>query len=117
MKILNREPAVVIGVVSAVLSLIVTFNIGLTSLQAGATVAVISAGSAAVTAARTRPVAPAAFTGLITAGVALLAAWHFQVAPATVGSLNAVVLAVLVFLTRGQVSPTPSDDRPSLSGV
>jgi hypothetical protein len=117
MKILGREPAVTIGVASALLSLIVTFNIGLTSLQAGATVAAISAGSSAITAARTRPIAPAAFTGLVTAGTALLAAWHFEVEPATVGALNALVLAVLMFITRGQVSPKTSDSRPALSEV
>jgi hypothetical protein len=60
---------------------------------------------AAITAAITRPVTPSAFTGLVTVVVALLATFHFSVAPETVGSLNALVVAVLVFLTRGQVSP------------
>jgi hypothetical protein len=92
--------------VSAALSLAVTFNIGLSSEQAGAIVAVISGVFAAITAALTRPIAPSAFTGLITVVVALLAAFHFNVAPATVGALNALVLALLVFITRGQVSPS-----------
>ncbi|MFK0182289.1 hypothetical protein ACIQVR_40765 [Streptomyces xanthochromogenes] len=105
MRILGREPAVIIGIISAVLSLIVTFGVGLTTDQAGAIVALITALFAAATAAMTRPIAPAAFTGVIAAAVALLAAYHFNVAPETVGSLNAVVLSVLVFLTRGQVSP------------
>lgn len=105
MKIFGREPAVVLGIVSAALSLAVTFNVGLTTEQAGAIVAVISGVFAAITAALTRPIAPSAFTGLVTVVVALLAAFHFNVAPETVGSLNALVVAVLVFLTRGQVSP------------
>ncbi len=63
---------------------------------------------AAITAAMTRPIAPSAFTGLIAAVVALFAAYHYNVSPETVGSLNALVLAVLVFITRGQVSPSPA---------
>lgn len=105
MKIFGREPALLIAIISGGLSLLVTFNIGLSTNQAGAIVAVISAVFAVITAALTRPIAPSAFTGLVAAVVALLAAYHFNVAPETVGSLNAFVLAVLVFITRGQVSP------------
>lgn len=105
MKVFGREPALVIAIVSGALSLLVTFNIGLSTDQAGALVAVISAVFAVITAALTRPIAPSAFTGLVAAVVALLAAYHFNVAPETVGSVNAFVLAVLVFITRGQVSP------------
>ena len=105
MRIFGREPALVLGVISAGLSLAVTFGIGLSSEQAGAIVAVISAVFAVITAAMTRPIAPAAFTGLVAAVVAMLAAFHFNVAPETVGSLNALVLAVLVFIARGHVSP------------
>lgn len=105
MKLFGREPAVILGIVSAALSLAVTFNVGLTTNQAGAIVAVVSGVFAAISAAITRPVTPSAFTGLVTVVVALLAAFHFNVAPETVGSLNALVVAVLVFITRGQVSP------------
>ncbi|MEC4016120.1 hypothetical protein [Streptomyces sp. H27-D2] len=107
LRIFGREPAIFLGVASAALSLIVTFNVGLSSEQAGALVAVIGAVFAALTAAITRPIAPSAFTGLVTVVVALLAAFHFDVAPETVGSLNALVVAMLVFLTRGQVTPEP----------
>lgn len=105
LRIFGREPAVILGIVSATLSLLVTFNVGLSSEQAGAIVAVISGLFAAITAALTRPVTPSAFTGLVSVVVALLATYHFNVAPETVGALNALVVAVLVFLTRGQVSP------------
>ncbi|MBW1600908.1 hypothetical protein JJV70_02075 [Streptomyces sp. JJ66] len=110
MRIFGREPALVIGVISAGLSLLVTFNVGLTSAQAGGMVALLSALGAAATAAVTRPVAPAAFTGVVAAGAALAAAFGFEVAPETVGALNAAVLAVLALLTRGQVSPAPAVD-------
>lgn len=108
MRIFGREPALVIAAISAGLSLLVTFNVGLTGEQAGALVAVISGALAAVTAAMTRPIAPSAFTGLVAAAVALLSSYGFSVAPETVGALNAVTLAVLGLLTRGQVSPTPA---------
>jgi hypothetical protein len=101
----GREPALVLGVLSAGLSLLVTFQFGLTGEQAGAIVAVISAAFAAATAFVTRPVAPAAFTGLVTAAAALLAAYGLNVAPETIGAINFFVLAVLGLLTRGQVSP------------
>lgn len=118
MKLFGREPAVILGVVSAALSLLVTFNVGLSTEQAGAIVAVISGVFAAITAALTRPIAPSAFTGLVSVVVALLAAFHFNVAPETVGSLNALVVAVLVFITRGQVTPaSPTAKATAPRGV
>ena len=105
MKIFGREPALIIASISAALSLLVTFQFGLSAEQAGAIVAVISAVFAAATAAVTRPIAPSAFTGLVAAVAALLAAYGLNVSAETVGATNAVVLAVLGLLARGQVSP------------
>jgi hypothetical protein len=106
MRIFGREPALIIATVSAALSLLVSFGFdGLSAEQAATIVAVISAVFAAATAAITRPIAPSAFTGLVAAAVALLAAYGLDVSQETVGALNAVVLAVLGLLTRGQVSP------------
>ncbi|MER8220872.1 hypothetical protein ABTZ58_09830 [Streptomyces sp. NPDC094143] len=109
MRIFGREPALVIATVSAGLSLLVTFQFGLSAEQAGAIVAFISAVFAAATAAVTRPIAPSAFTGLVAAVAALLAAYGLDLGPEKIGALNAVVLATLGLLTRGQVAPaTPS---------
>lgn len=105
MKIFGREPALIISTASALLSLAVTFNVGLTGEQAGAIVAVISASFGAVAAAMTRPIAPTAFTAVVAAGAALLAAYGLNVSAETVGATNAVVLSVLALLARGQVSP------------
>lgn len=105
MKIFGREPALIVSTLSAVLSLIVTFNIGMSGEQAGAIVAVTSAVFGAIVAAMTRPVAPSAFTAVVAAGAALLAAYGLDVSAETVGATNAVVLAVLALLTRAQVSP------------
>jgi hypothetical protein len=105
MKIFGREPALIISTVSAILSLVVTFNIGMSGEQAGAIVAIVSAVFGAIVAVATRPIAPAAFTAVVAAGAALLAAYGLNVSAETVGATNAVVLAVLALLTRGQVSP------------
>ncbi|MEV6737863.1 hypothetical protein AB0N14_13410 [Streptomyces sp. NPDC051104] len=105
MRIFGREPALIIAVMSAGLSLLVTFNFGLSAEQAGAIVAVISAVFAAATAVVTRPIAPSAFTGLVAAVAALLAAYGLSLSAEKIGALNAVVLTVLALVTRGQVSP------------
>jgi ABC-type thiamin/hydroxymethylpyrimidine transport system permease subunit len=102
----RREPALIIGVISAALSLLVTLNFhGLTSEQAALIVAAITAVGGVITAVATRPVAPAAFTALIAAVAALLAGFHFNLDPATVAAFNGLVLAVLTLVTRHQVTP------------
>jgi hypothetical protein len=106
----TREPALILAVISAALSLIVTFNIGLTSDQAGLWVAVITAVFALATALATRPVAPAVFTGLVTAVGALLMGYHFHVDPAVLAQVNGLVLAVLTLVTRHQVTPLTKAD-------
>lgn len=105
MKILGYEPALIVSALSASLSLIVTFNVGMSGEEAGAIVAIVSAVFGAITAALTRPIAPSAFTAVVAAGAALLAAYGLGVSAETVGATNAVVLAVLALVTRGQVSP------------
>lgn len=104
-KIFGREPALWVSAVSAALSLAVTLGVGLTADQAGAWSAVISGVFAVVTAILTRPIAPAAFTGLVAVAADLLSTYHFNVSPGAVAAVNATVLAILGLLTRGQVSP------------
>ncbi|WP_067967563.1 hypothetical protein [Nocardiopsis trehalosi] len=105
--VFGREPAVIIGAVSAVLSLLVAFQVpGISDATAPLIVAVITAVFGAITAALTRPVAPAAFTTLVTAGAALLAGYGFEVSAEAVAAVNGVVLATLTLITRQQVTPT-----------
>lgn len=106
MRIFGYEPALWLGVISSGLGLGVTLGVGdLSREAAGAIVATLAALGAAFAAALTRPVAPSAFTGLVAVVADLLAAFHFEVSPETLGAVNAVVLSTLALLTRGQVSP------------
>jgi hypothetical protein len=99
------EPALILAVVSAAVSLIVTFNVGLTAAQGGLWVAVITAVFGLVAALVVRPIAPAAFTAVVTAVGALLMGYHLHVDPAVLAQVNSVILAVLTLITRHQVTP------------
>ena len=103
--ILGREPALWLNTLSAVLGLIVTFNVGLTAEEAGWAVAGVSAILGAIAAAMTRPIAVQAFTTLVATLASAVAAFGYEVAPTTTAAVNGLVLAVLMFVTRGQVSP------------
>ncbi|WP_020135020.1 hypothetical protein [Streptomyces sp. 351MFTsu5.1] len=107
MKIFGREPVVVLNTLSAVLGLIV--SLGVTSLSAetaGAIVAAVSAILGGIAAAMTRPIAPQAFTAIVTAGAVLVGTLGYDVSQSTVGAINTVVLAGLTLLTRVQVTPS-----------
>lgn len=106
MKVFGREPTLILQVISAVLGLLVTFQLpNLSAEQAGAIVAVLAAAISVVNALLVRPVAPAAFTGFVAATVALVSAYGFNVSQETVGGLNAVVVTVLALIFRAQVTP------------
>lgn len=108
----RREPALIIGAVSAALSLLVALNFhGLSSEQAALIVAAITAVGGVITAVATRPIAPAAFTALVAAVAALLAGFHFNLDPGTVAAVNGVVLAILALITRHQVTPVTAPAR------
>ena len=80
---------------------------GLSETQAAAIMAVINAAAAVFVALKTRPVPPAVFNGLVTAGAALLLAYGFSLSPEQVASFTLMVQGIVAFLTRQQVSPTP----------
>lgn len=112
--IFGREPALWLNSLAAVLGLVVTFNIGLTEVQAGWIVAVTSAVLGAIAAALTRPIAVQAFTATVATVASAVSAFGFEVAPTTTAAVNGCVLAVLMFITRGQVSPiTPPAPAPA----
>lgn len=111
--ILGREPALWLNTLSAVLGLVVTFNVGLSQDQAGWIVAGVSAILGAIAAALTRPIAPQAFTTVVATVASAVAAFGYDVAPTTTAAINGVVLAVLMFITRGQVTPVIGDRKPT----
>lgn len=103
MKIFGREPAVVIAAIGAFLTFAAA--VGIPGLDAGAAAALTALISAGIIAATTRPVAPALFTGIVTAGVAVLAEYGMRVSDEVVGAASALVLALFALVARAQVSP------------
>jgi hypothetical protein len=109
-KIFGREPALWLNSLAAVLGLAVTFNVGgLDAEEAGWIVAGCSAILGAIAAALTRPIAVQAFTTAVATIASGVAAFGYEAAPTHVAAINGFVLAVLMFVTRGQVTPaTPA---------
>lgn len=102
----GREPALVIQTISATLAVLIGFGVPfLNDGLAAAITAVLTAGAATWVAVHTQPVAPTAFSGFITAGATLLAAFGFDLSQQQVSLVTAGVTAVMVMLTRAQVSP------------
>lgn len=111
--ILGREPAVVIGAVSAILAVLVGFGLDFLSAdQAGAISAALTAAAAVYTAVKVRPVAPSLFVGLITTGATLAGAYGFNLSQAQVGVLAAASVAVMTALVTRPQSTPKSDPLP-----
>lgn len=101
------EPTLILQSISALLAFGVTFGLDwLTTDQAGLIVALIAAVFGVVNALHVRPIAPAVFQTLITAGAALLTAYGLRFSPEMVGAFQVLVTAVVAMLTRVQVTPT-----------
>jgi hypothetical protein len=106
MKLFGREPALVLGLITSAILLIGTFGLSAFSGdQAGLAVALVSALGTAAIGIFTRPLSPSLFTAVVAAAVPLLASYGLNIPIETVAALNSVVIAFLVFLTRGDVSP------------
>jgi hypothetical protein len=105
-RIFGREPTLWLQFIAGVLGVGVAVGLpGLSVDQAAAIIAVVTAVFAVVNAVMVRPVAPAAFTGLVASGAVLLAAYGFTVSQPTLAAVQTAVLAVLALLTRAQVTP------------
>lgn len=107
MRIFGREPAVIIGAIGSLITLLVSLNIpGLSAGQGAALTALLTAG---VTAFFTRPIAPALFTAVVAPAAALFTEYGMQVADSVVVAITAVILAMFtLFGVRPQVSPAES---------
>lgn len=117
MKILGREPALFLNGLAGVLGLLVTFNVGLSEAQAGWIVASVSAILGVVAAVMTRPIAVQAFTTLVATMASAVAAFGYEVQPTTTAAINGAVLGILMFITRGQVTPSSPAAPASVQSV
>jgi hypothetical protein len=105
-KILGRDPALVIGALNALIMFGGTMGFHLLSMgQAALWVIVVNAVSAAIVAWSTRPLSPSVFSYLIASLIALGASYGLHISPEAINGLNGLLVPILAFLTRGQVSP------------
>lgn len=111
LKIFGREPAVVLGLVGAVLTWLAGLNIP--GLNAGQATAIVTALTALVMAVATRPVAPALFVAALAPLAAVFAQYNLHWSDASVTGLGAVILAGFAFFgVRPQVTPA-ADPAPT----
>jgi pilus assembly protein TadC len=112
-KIFGREPTLILQSLSALLSVLVAFGLpNLSAEQAALIVAALSAGIGVANGLAVRPIAPAAFVGLVGAVAALLAGYGLEASQEVVGSVSAAVVSALALLTRGQVTPNADPRSP-----
>lgn len=114
-KWFGREPALVIQTIGAVAAVLVGFGVSLDDGTVAAITAVVAAAAAAWTALHVRPVAPAVFTGVITTGATLAAAFGFDLSQEQVGLICAAAMTGMAMLTRAQVTPA-NDPSTKLTG-
>ncbi|MFY7066011.1 hypothetical protein ACOQFV_09130 [Nocardiopsis changdeensis] len=104
--IFGREPVVIINAVQAVL--LVALAAGAPYLDAVSVpliVAALGAVLGAVQAVVVRPVAPAAFTAVVTTLAPVLTHYGVGLSDELVVAVNGAIVAVLALATRQQVSP------------
>lgn len=107
-RIFGREPVVILNAVQAVLLFAVAAGIPyITEDAVPLIVAALGAAFGAVQAAMVRPIAPAAFTGVVTTLAPLLSYYGVGVSEELVVAVNGAIVAVLALITRQQVSPAP----------
>jgi hypothetical protein len=105
-----REPALIIGIVGAVLTSAAA--LGLDWLSPAAAAGIVAFLSAIVIAIRTRPVAPALFVAAGSALVAVMAQYGLHLSDAWVGFLTSLVLGgFALFGIRPQVAPSTASGR------
>lgn len=109
-EIFGREPVVWLNTAQAVLLLGVA--LGIPHITSEAVPLIVSALGALLGAAQAlfvRPVAPAAFTAVVTALAPLLGYYGVGMSEELVVAVNGAIVAVLALVTRQQVSPIPTN--------
>lgn len=111
MRLFGKEPALIIATVGALVNWLVTLELGW--LDAGQAAAIVALLTAVLTAVTTRPIAPALFVGVLTAGAALFAEYGLHWSDASVTGLSSLLIAALaLFGIRDQVTPK-ADPAPT----
>lgn len=108
-KALKSEPVAVTGAVQALVALLVSLGLHLSTDQTGAVLTVTTALLALLAAVSARPFAVSALTGLMSAvGTAAVAFGVHGISSGLVSAVNAALVAVLSLVLRGHVSPVSS---------
>lgn len=103
-KLFGREPALVVGVIGSFLTALAALNLDF--LSAGQAAAITALVTAAIIAYTTSPKAPALFTGVFAAGVALIGEYGIDLSDELVAASTGLIVAVCALLgIRPQVSP------------
>lgn len=106
MKIWGREPAAFIGLISGVLSLLLSLNLfGLTNENVGLIMGVVTAVFGVVTAYVTRDTMLGVIVGLVNAIFALVAGYGFELSADTTAAAIGVVTVLVGFWQRTQTTP------------
>lgn len=102
---LKEEPTILVQATQALLGLLVAVDlVGFTEAQTGAVLAVVAAASGLFIALTVRPFAWATITGLVQAGVMLLAEFGLELSEQQVGAAYTAV-SVLGMILRQFVTP------------
>jgi hypothetical protein len=112
---MRREPTLIITAIGTVLTLIAGYGLDFLSPdQAGLIIVVLNAGLGVWNALKVRPVQPAAFTYFIGVVATLIATYGIEMSQSQIANVNAVVLAVLALILRGNVTPAATADASTL---
>lgn len=116
MKIFGRDPAIWLAVINAGIGLVVALHwLGLTTMQGGALVTVVSAILGLATAFYVKPFAPTAATYLVGVVFEALSTFQYHVSAQAVASINLLILAMVAAIVRPQ--STPAADPVAAGGV
>lgn len=108
-KIFGREPVVILNAVQAVLLVAVAIGTPyITEAAVPLIVAALGAVLGAVQAAMVRPIAPAAFTAVVTALAPLLTYYGLDVSEGLVVAINGAIVAVATLVLRDRSAPKPA---------
>lgn len=118
MRIFGKEPALVIGLVGSLVTVLAALE--LPWLNAGQAAALTGAVTAVLIAATTRPVGPSLFVAGFVAVAALFAQYGLELTAETVAAISgAIVAGFALFGIRPQVTPNvaPAPIAPSNGSI